>query len=275
MSEPAFNYTGYHSANAARAAVLDQLSQARLDHLYWMTDTPVRVIVEQMGLSGRSVSSLVTPLPAGFRCYRCRTEFHHSSRAARSAGTERRWSRSVTCGTCGEQRMTPQAAPGGVDLPTQRVVIAVRSRHGFEIDSCVEALNRIGKGWDERSLIMLTDGAEAIALGAALAAYPPGVLAMPSLGDLGASQAERLQTLWAITRFGWRVVTAHDMQVSHSVTKWDLDRAGDDAWESSRWHRETELPIQAPFLDRLLAATVSQHNDASKMVLVDRWSPPA
>lgn len=275
MSEPAFNYADYRCANAAREVVLDEPSQARLDHLYWMTDTPVRVIVKQLGLSGRSVSSLVTPRPAGFRCYRCRTEFHHSSRTARSAGTERRWSRAVTCGTCGERRLTPQAAPGRADLPTERVVIAVRSRHGFEIDSCVEALSRIGKGWNERSLIMLGDGAEAIALGVALAAYPPGTLAIPSFVDLGASQAERLQTLWAITRCGWRVVTAHDTQVSHSVTRWDLDCAGDDGWESSRWHRETELPILAPFLDRLLEATVTRHNDASKMVLVDRRYPPA
>jgi hypothetical protein len=51
-----------------------------------------------------------------------------------------------------------------------RSVIAVTGRQRDQIDSGVEALARIGKGWDEQSLIMLHDGAEAIALGAALSA---------------------------------------------------------------------------------------------------------
>jgi hypothetical protein len=72
-------------------------------------------------------------------------------------------------------------------LPTERSVIAVRHLQDLEIDACVEALARIGKGWDEHSMITLHDGAEAIALGAALTGFPPGTLAIPSLRDLGAS----------------------------------------------------------------------------------------
>lgn len=261
MSEPAHKYAPHQTTDAADAAcpvALDEPTQAQLDHLYWMTNTPVRDIVEQLGLAGRSVSSVVSPLPAGFRCYRCRTEHCYTSRSGRSeSNAERRWQRTVTCATCGERRRPPSAAVLAGELPAERSVIAVRNRHDLEIDSCVEALARIGKGWDEHSMIMLHDGAEAIALGAALAAFPPGTLAIPSLRDLGASQAECLQTLWAVTRYGWRVVTAHDVQVSHTLTRWDLDHAHDDSWECSRWHHESEPPIDGPLLERLLDATGS------------------
>jgi hypothetical protein len=88
--------------------------------------------------------------------------------------------------------------------------------------------------------------------------------------DLGASQAERLQTLWAVTRFGWRVVTAHDALVSHSVTSWDLDHADDASWESSRWHRESALALDGSLLERLLEATSSGGGFASVVHLDER-----
>jgi hypothetical protein len=274
MSEPAGKYTTNHptdSVGAACPVALDEPTQAQLDHLYWTTDTPVREIARQLGLAGRSVCSLVTPLPAGFRCYRCRTEHHHTSRSGRAeCSAERRWPRPVTCTTCGERRRPPSAAVLAGGLPTERSVIAVRNLQDLEIDACVEALARIGKGWDEHSLIMLHDCAEAIALGAALAGFPPGTLAIPSLRDLGASQAERLQTLWAITRYGWRVVTAHDAQVSHSVTRWDLDHAHDDSWESSRWHHESEPAIDGSLLERLLRDTSSAGGFGSVVYLDQR-----
>ena len=261
MSEPADKYATHHATDCFDAAcpvALDEPTQAQLDHLYWMTDTPVREIAGQLGLTGRSVSPLVTPLPAGFRCYRCRTEHRHTSRSGRAeASAERRWPRPVTCNTCGARRQPPSAAVLAGGLPTGRCVIAVRNLQDLEIDACVEALARIGKGWDEHSMITLHDGAEAIALGAALAGFPPGTLAIPSLRDLGASQAERLQTLWAVTRYGWRVVTAHDAQISHSVTSWDLDHAHDDSWESSRWHHESETAFDGSLLERLLHDTSS------------------
>ena len=259
MSQPVDKYATHHTtdfADAACSVALDEPTQAQLDHLYWMTDTPVREIAGQLGLAGRSVSSLVTPSPAGFRCYRCRSEHHHTSRNGRAESkAERRWPRPVTCTTCGERRRPPSAAVLAGGLSTERCVIAVRNLQDLEIDACVEALARIGKGWDERSLIMLLAGSEADALGAALAIYPPGTLAIPSLRELGISQADRLQTLWAITRYGWRVITANDIRVSHSVTKWDLEHACDDRWECSRWHQEAALPIGDPLLDRLLDET--------------------
>lgn len=274
MSEPADKYATHHATDSFDAAcpvTLDEPTQALLDHLYWMTDTPVRAIAERLGLTGRSVSSLVTPFPAGFRCYRCRTEHHHTSRSRRAeASAERRWPRPVTCTTCGARRRSPSAAMRAGGLPTERSVIAVRHHQDLEIDDCVEALARIGKGWDEHSMITLHDGAEAIALGAALAGFPPGTLAIPSLRDLGASQGERLQTLWAVTRYGWRVVTARDALVSHSVTSWDLDHAHDDSWESSRWHHESEPTIDGSLLDRLLHETSSAGGFGSVVYLDQR-----
>jgi len=271
MSEPANHDATDADTSTLGAMVLDGPAQAQLDHLYWMTDTPVREIARQLGLARRSINSLVTSWPAGFHCYRCETEHHFTSRSGRAgADVERRWPLPVTCTTCGDRRLPPSAAVRVGGLPTERAVIAVRGRQDLQIDACIEALARIGRGWDQRSLIMLDDDAEAIALGAALAAFPPGTLAIPSLRDLGASQADRLQTLWSVTRYGWRVVTAHDAQLSHSVTKWDLDHADDDSWERSRWHRESELVIDRPLLPRLLDETRSADGFGSVVHLDER-----
>ena len=88
--------------------------------------------------------------------------------------------------------------------------------------------------------------------------------------DLGASQAERLQTLWAVTHFGWRVVTAHDALMSHSVTSWDLDHADDDRRESSRWHCESALAVDGSLFERLLEATSSGGGFGSVVHLDER-----
>jgi hypothetical protein len=126
MSEPADKYATRHATvcyEAAYPVALDEPTQAQLDHLYWMTDTPVRAIAERLDLTGRSVSSLVTPLPAGFRCHRCRTEHHYTSRSSRAeASAERRWPRPVTRATCGARRRSPSVAVRAGGLPTERSV---------------------------------------------------------------------------------------------------------------------------------------------------------
>jgi hypothetical protein len=250
---------------------LDAFTQARLDRLYWETGTPVRAIAAELHISG-SLSQLITPRPAGFHCYMCRTEFVQSSRSARNPNLR------VTCRVCGARR-TPPGARSAIDttgLSVGRAVIAVHSSDTDSVDSCVYALARVGIRWDERSLVVLQPDAGAHALGAALAMFPRGTLAIPSLRDLGSTQTDRLQTLWAITRAGWRVIAAHNCTIEHGIDHWDIRHLDDDGYEPDIWGRESALPIRSPLLARLLDET--GHDDPrspwGKALPLDSASPP-
>jgi hypothetical protein len=238
---------------------LDPFTQARLDRLYWETDIPVRAIAAELGIDG-TVSQLVTPKPAGFHCYLCGTEFVQTSRSARNPNLM------VTCRVC-RNRRTPPGARGAVDplsLPLGRAVIAVRASDTDEIDSCVYALGRVGIGWDGRSLVVVHPDTGAQALGAALAVFERGTLAIPSLRDLGDTQSDRLQTLWAVTRAGWRVIAAHNCTIEHGIDHWDLRHLEDSVYEPDSWHHESAMPIRSPLLARLLDET--SHDDPRR-----RW----
>jgi hypothetical protein len=233
---------------------LDQFTQARLDQLYWETNTPVRAIASELGIEG-SISPLVTPRPAGFRCYLCGTEFVQTSRTGRNPNLM------ATCRVCGNRRRPP-GARGTIDpssLPVGRAVIAVRSNDDYGIDSCVHALARLGVSWDGRSLIVLWPNAGASALGAALAAFERGTLAIPSLRDLGVTQSDRMQTLWAVTRAGWRVIAAHNCTIEHGIDDWDMRHLDEIGYEPEIWHHESALPIRSSLLARLLEET--SHDD--------------
>jgi hypothetical protein len=85
---------------------------------------------------------------------------------------------------------------------------------GHTIDGCAEALADAGVTWTGE-LVRVTDvGLVAPAVVRALAALPPGVVAVPTLGALGTSQAERLQVLFTLTARGWRVISADDVDVA-------------------------------------------------------------
>jgi hypothetical protein len=58
---------------------------ALLDELYWNTNQTVTSLCTQFGLTAAQVSKLITPLPAGFDCWRCQQPM--SYRSAVSATT--------------------------------------------------------------------------------------------------------------------------------------------------------------------------------------------
>jgi hypothetical protein len=236
---------------------LDPFTQARLDQLYWETDTPVRAIAAELHIKG-TVSKLATPRPAGFHCYMCASEFTETSRSGRNPNLR------VQCAVCGTRR-TPPGARGTIDLgliPVARAVIAVPSTDVDGVDSCVHALARVELRWDERSLIVMQPGAGAHALGAALAGFERGTLAIPSLRDLGSTQADRLQTLWAVTRAGWRVIAAHNCSIEHGIDHWDMRHLDEDDYEPDIWHHESALPIRSSLLARVLDET--SHDDPQR-----------
>jgi hypothetical protein len=250
---------------------LDPFTQGRLDRLYWETDLPVRAIRAELGIDG-TINQFVTPRLAGFDCYLCRTEFVQISRSARNPN------RKVACRVCGTRR-TPPGARDAIDpssLSAGRAVIAVKASATDDIDSCVYALARVGIGWDGRSLVVQQADAGAHALGAALAMFPLGTLAIPSLRDLGGTQSDRLQTLWAVTRAGWRVIAAHNCTIEHGLDHWDMRHLDDDGYEPDIWHQESVLPIRSSLLARLLDET--SHDDPrstwGKRLPLDSPSPP-
>ncbi len=85
---------------------------------------------------------------------------------------------------------------------------------GPTIHACAAALAAAGITWTGE-LVRVTDvGLVAAAVIRALEALPPGVVAVPTLGALGTSPGARLQVLLTLTRRGWRVVSADDVEVA-------------------------------------------------------------
>lgn len=242
-----------------------QISQ--LDHLYWNTDLRVAEIAERLGLPSPQLSLYTTPQPAGVQCYLCHADLAFTSRAQRNG-------QRLRCRTCGCSRRHPDAdlrhaARERIEqwqvLPANGSVILVRQCHhnlGLAIESCLDALARAGRGWDQRSIALLTDAdRNPDAVVSALEEFDAGVLAVTSLCDLGATQTERLQTLFRVTNQGWWVVAANDVQMQHRITSYDLELRHDEGIDSE-WPEDYALKgdPERPFAERLINATASYLN---------------
>jgi hypothetical protein len=209
-------------------------TEGDLDDLYWNTTLPVAAIADRCGVPASRLHLRVTPLEAGLACYRCGTGVSYTSRSTRDAARPR-------CPRCGCSRVDPSCAraehPEGLRLvrpPTLGGVVVVHDDGrdiGRTIESCAEALADAGITWTGE-LVRVTDvGLVAPAVVRALEVLTPGVVAVPSLGALGTSQAERLQVLFTLTRRGWRVVSASDFEVARPerpLRRWDLDELDDE-----------------------------------------------
>ena len=238
---------------------------SQLDHLYWNTDLPVAEIAERLGLPANQLSLYTTPQPAGVQCYLCHADLAFTSRSSRNGQRPR-------CRSCGCTRRHPDAERRNVarhgaerwqELPANGSVILARHGHfdiGFAIEHCLDALARAGRGWDERSIVLLTDADRSPdAVVAALEEFDAGVLAVGSLCDLGATQTERLQVLFRVTTDGWWVVAGSDVEIQHRVTSYDLqlrEHADDTEWPEDYYMSGDERP----FADRLINATASFRN---------------
>jgi hypothetical protein len=225
--------------------------EADLDDLYWNTTLPVAAIADRCGLSAGGLHARVTPLDAGLTCYRCGTALTYTSRSTRDAARPR-------CPRCGCSRLDPTRVrseqPEGLRLVRQPVLGGVVVVHddgrdiGRTIDACAEALADVGITWTGE-LVRVTDvGLVAPAVVRALGALTPGVVAVPTLAALGTSQAERLQVLFTLTRRGWRVVSADDVELGcpdPPLEAWDLDDIDDEPGAAG----------ELGFASRLLLAT--------------------
>ncbi len=236
---------------------------SQLDHLYWNTDLPVAEIAERIGLPANQLSLYATPQPAGVQCYLCHADLAFTSRSQRNG-------QRLRCRTCACTRRHPDAdrrhaarhqAERWQELPAKGSVILVRHGHdvGHAVENCLDALARAGRGWDQRSIVLLTDADRSPdAVVAALEEFEAGVLAVSSLCDLGATQTERLQVLFRVTNEGWWVVAGSDAEMQHRVTSYDLELREHD--EDSEWPGDYMNDYERPFADRLINATASFRN---------------
>jgi|GEM_PF-1041194 len=67
---------------------------ARVNRIYWETDTPVTEMAEQLGISRRTIYDMIEPVPADERCPVCGGELVFPNRSARLAGE-------AVCRVCG------------------------------------------------------------------------------------------------------------------------------------------------------------------------------
>jgi hypothetical protein len=122
---------------------------------------------------------------------------------------------------------------------------------GWDVESCVNALAEAGVDWGGDLVLVAARSNDAGGdFVRAAGVRPPGVLAVPSLVELGATQSERLQALFSLTRMRWRVITAASTHVRwpcRSITAADLDELDD----------EPPYPGELGFVSRLVDATVS------------------
>ena len=124
---------------------------------------------------------------------------------------------------------------------------------GYSIEACLDALARGGSGWDEESIVVLTDTQHnADDIVAAVNEFKPGILAIPSLRDLGSTQTECLQTLFRLTQRCWRVVSGSDVEVRTPIDAHGIRRAASDDAPLIDEHR---FGRPGPLSDRLINAT--------------------
>lgn len=216
-----------------------------LDELYWHTDLSTAEIARRVGVPAAQLHRRVTPVDAGVPCRWCGGELAYTSRTGRLEAR-------IRCGSCGSTRRNPlqrdelppcrPSVVGGLIVVRERVPSRwERWDPGREIDDCIDALGVAGVAWDPRALVVLsaapTDGADVVER---LADRDPGVVAVRDLRQLAATQTERLQALFALTRLRWRVIVARDVDGdrpheirARQLTYLDERYDEDDPWSPS------------------------------------------
>jgi hypothetical protein len=226
-------------------------SMSELDDLYWHSDLPVSALAARCGIPATRLHARVSPLDANLPCYRCGEPVSYSSRSQRDDGRPR-------CLACGcSRRDSAHARPSRWPRPAPSLVggvVMVRDDGddiGWDVESCVNALAEAGVDWGGDLVLVAARSNDAGGdFVRAAGVRPPGVLAVPSLVELGATQSERLQALFSLTRMRWRVITAASTHVRwpcRSITAADLDELDD----------EPPYPGELGFVSRLVDATVS------------------
>jgi hypothetical protein len=212
---------------------------SELDQLYWHSDLPIAEVAARCGYPSAHLHRHATPLDAGLACYRCAASLAYTSRSQRDSGRLR-------C-RCGCTRAPRRPRPdGSVPAVVGGVVLAVRSDRdpGWAIDRAADALADAGIAWGGE--LLLVDGTAPDVV-RAVSSLEPDVLAVRSLCDLGATQPERLQVLFALTRMRWRVLAAMDLHVHphRPIVARDLYELDD----------EPPYPGELGFTSRLVDAT--------------------
>ncbi len=224
-----------------------------LDDLYWHSELPVAEVAARCGVPAARLHARVTPLLTDLPCYRCGEPAAYTCRTQREDGRPR-------CQACRATRADPARAH------------SVRGRHtvaslvggviamvdggddiGWDVDSCVDALAGIGLAWGgDLVLVAASASGSAQELVRALGERQAGVLAVPSLVDLGGTQAERLQTLFTLTRMRWRVLSVASVHMhwpGEAISTGDLDVLDD----------EGRYPGERGFVSRFIDATADVH----------------
>lgn len=224
---------------------------SELDDLYWNSDLSIADVAARCGVPATRLHARVTPLDTGLPCYRCAEHVSFSSRSQRQDGRPR-------CLSCGCSRRDPARArpsrwPRAVPSLVGGLVMVCDAGGdiGWAVEACVDTLAKAGVMWGD-DLVLVAAGSADVAGDFLRAAgdRPPGVLAVPSLAELGATQSERLQALFGLTRMRWRVLTAASIHVSppsRPITAGDLDELDD----------EPRSPGELGFASRLVDATVN------------------
>jgi hypothetical protein len=199
--------------------------QLALDAAYWNTARTITDIRTEFGLTVHQLNSLITPLPTGTSCWRCRAPLTYKNRRARS--DERGpWHR-MTC-ACGAEQ--PAMQHDARLRPTDAAIIAPLferpSWQGYERYSSggrserelvhsaskvvclgVEALQRAGLRWNgEFQVVEAHDSPDAVL--ARLERLPTRVLVVPSLTDTMANEGDALALFFRLVARGWRVMSA-------------------------------------------------------------------
>lgn len=255
--------------------------QAELDRLYWDDSGTVKVadIAALFGVPASKIAKLATPKATAVRCLVCGA--HAAVRSRSQLGAE--WIDCAGCGAACRQRESRSAEyrrqqRADVSPPLHSVGVStalVRRRPGvshrdvgFDAHDAIDALRRLGRPIDPDGLVTVletTDGIDQIR--EALSEHQPAVLGVSSLRVLGQSQTEALQNLFSLTRDGWRLVSASDIEVTHSVRfaemnalSWGEHRVRDDRWQDES---EYDMAGEMCFGDRLINAT-AQSNHRSR-----------
>jgi hypothetical protein len=87
-------------------------TEARVNRLYWESDSSVNAIGEELGLSKGRLYDLLRPLPTGLGCPRCGSELGFENRTARDRGQ-------LACSRCdfeGSQKDALPAPEEGAEL---------------------------------------------------------------------------------------------------------------------------------------------------------------
>jgi len=246
------------------------IDQAELDRLYWDESGTVKVahIGALFGISGSKIAKLATPKPTDVPCLICGGRGVVRSRSQ----LKEPW---IGCGYCGaacrqrEDRYGRYARTFGrrdVEPALQSVGVSaalVRRRRdssaqllGMDAYRAVDALADIGRPLEPEAIVTVIEPADGlIEMRAALSGQSPSVLGVSTLRTLGGSQTEALQNLYALTSDGWRIVSAQDSEVWHSVGFREMEALswGDHRVFDERWGEETHGDLG--FGDRLINAT--------------------